>query len=81
MKTKITYQFETKATVKTIDLCNYEIKFFRYCDAKDFHKLICGNNTFRNCFSHIDGVTIHLTTDINVSLSSNNEALSIIVED
>ena len=75
MKTKITYAFETKANVSKIDFCAYTIKFFSYSDAKDFHKLICKSNTFRNCFSHIDGVTVNIETDSNVSIFSNNDTL------
>ena len=79
MKTKITYTFETKANVSKIGFCEYTIKFFSYSDAKEFHKLICKSNTFRNCFSHIDGVVVNIETDINVSISSNNDTLSISV--
>lgn len=77
MKTKITYTFETKANVSKIDFCAYTIKFFSYSDAKEFHKLVCKSNTFRNCFSHIDGVTINIETDVNVSISSNGDILTI----
>lgn len=79
MKTKITYTFETKANVSKIGFCVYAIKFFRYSDAKEFHKLICKSNTFRNCFSHIDGVTINIETDANVSISSDSNTLTISV--
>lgn len=79
MKTKITYSFETKAYVTKIDFCEYTIKFFSYSDAKEFHKLICKSNTFRNCFSHIDGVVVNIETDINVSISSNGDILTISV--
>lgn len=79
MKTTISYKFETKANVSKISFCAYTIKFFSYSDAKEFHKLVCESNTFRNCFSHIDGVTVNIETDINVSISSNNDILSISV--
>lgn len=79
MKTKITYAFETKANVTKIGFCEYKIKFFRYCDAKEFHKCVCKSNTFRNCFSHIDGITINIETDSNVSISSNEDILTISV--
>ena len=77
MKTKITYAFETKANVSKIGFCAYTIKFFSYSDAKEFHKLVCKSNTFRNCFSHIDGVNINIETDVNVSISSNDDILTI----
>lgn len=79
MKTKITYSFETKACVTKTGFCEYTIKFFSYSDAKEFHKLICKSNTFRNCFSHIDGVTVNIETDSNVSISSNDDILTISV--
>lgn len=79
MKTKITYNFETEAEVTKIGFCSYKIKFFRYCDAKEFHKLICESKTFRNCFSHIDGVTINIETDSNVLIYSNSDILTISV--
>lgn len=81
MKTKITYAFETKANVSKIDFCAYTIKFFSYWDAKEFHKLVCKSNTFRNCFSHIEGVTVNIETDSNVSISSNSDTLTISVVD
>lgn len=81
MKTKITFAFATKATVSEISFCLYTIKFFSYYDAKEFHKLICKSNIFRNCFSHIDGVTVNIETDINVSISSNSDTLTISVVD
>ncbi len=77
MKTKITYDFATKANVSKIGFCAYTIKFFSYSDAKEFHKLICKSNTFRNCFSHIDGVTINIETGVNVTISSNSDTLTI----
>ena len=79
MRTKITYSFETKANVTKTSFCSYTIKFFSYSDAKEFHKLVCKSNTFRNCFSHIDGVVINIETDINVSISSNDNVLTISV--
>lgn len=81
MKTTITYTFKTKANVTKTSFCAYTIKFFSYCDAKEFHKLVCKSNTFRNCFSHIDGVTINIETDINVSISSNSATLTISIVD
>ena len=77
MKTKITYTFETKANVSKIGFGTYTIKFFSYSDAKEFHKLVCKSNTFRNCFSHIDGVTINIEIDVNVSISSDGDILTI----
>ena len=79
MKTKITYNFETKANVSKIDFCSYKIKFFSYSDAKEFNKLISKSNTFRNCFSHIDGVTVNIETDSNVSIYSNSDTLTVSV--
>lgn len=79
MKTKITYEFATKANVTKISFCAYTIKFFSYSDAKEFNKLVCKSNTFRNCFSHIDGVTVNIETNINVSISSNEDILTISV--
>ena len=79
MKTKITYDFETKANVSKIGFCAYTIKFFSYWDAREFHKLVCKSNTFRNCFSHIDGVNINIETDANVSIYSNDDILTISV--
>lgn len=79
MKTKITYNFDTKTTVSKRGFCAYAIKFFRYSDAKEFHKIICESKTFRNCFSHIDGVTINIETDANVSISSDSNTLTISV--
>ena len=79
MKTTITYTFETKANVSKTGFCSYTIKFFSYSDAKEFHKLVCKSNTFRNCFSHIDGVTINIETDVNVSISSDGDILTISV--
>ena len=79
MKTTITYAFETKANVSKTSFCTYTIKFFSYWDAKEFHKLICKSNMFKNCFSHIEGVTINIETDINVSISSNGDILTISV--
>lgn len=81
MKTKITFAFATKATVSEISFCSYTIKFFSYSDAKEFHKLICKSNIFKNCFSHIDGVTVNIETDINVSISSNSDTLTISIVD
>ena len=79
MKTTITFCFETKANVTKTSFCAYTIKFFSYSDAKEFHKLVCKSNTFRNCFSHIDGVTINIETDVNVSIFSNSDTLTISV--
>ena len=79
MKTTITYNFETKTNVSKISFCLYTIKFFSYSDAKEFHKLVCKSNTFRNCFSHIDGVIVNIETDINVSISSDGNILTISV--
>ena len=77
MKTTIKYTFETKANVSKISFCEYTIKFFSYSDAKEFHKLVCKSNTFRNCFSHIDGVNVNIETDINVSIYSDGDILTI----
>lgn len=80
MKITTTYKFE--AHIIAINILNTfccEIAFTTCSDAKQFHKLICSSNTFRNCFSHIDEnkVVFEFNIDTTIKKDTNGFTISI----